>query len=132
MDVVGNDGIAAIEVPDDVAEDERDGDADLNVRPEPLKSAADIFEMFNQVAMKDGTDDDDIDNLNPLPRQFPRNPFGASVRLCYRVSNKIDEEVHHMVREGPDTFKKICTDEYIDQFSEAHRHRPLFRRYKSP
>jgi hypothetical protein len=29
-----------------------DGDEDLNVRPKPLKSAADIIEMFNQVAVK--------------------------------------------------------------------------------
>jgi hypothetical protein len=75
VDVVGNHCIAAMEVPDDIEEDERNGDNDLNVRPEPLKSAADIFEMFNQVAVKDGTDDDDIDNLNSLCQRCPGTPL---------------------------------------------------------
>jgi hypothetical protein len=33
------------------------------------------------------------------------------------VRNKIDEEVRRIVEEGPETFRNMCTDEYIDNFA---------------
>jgi hypothetical protein len=73
--------------------------------------------LFNQVALKDGKDDDEIDNLNSLRGEYVRNPFGHTMRICKRVSLLIEKKVNDMVREGPHKGIDFSTRDIIDQFA---------------